>query len=1657
MTYPGQGAAQANVMLNANVAGYNQAMAQATEHTGRLSAALGTVAKHLTGIQGKVAHGMVKVAKDEFAYLGAATTLAATFEKQLGTLNARSKVTGESFKGMKSSVESSFAKFPVARKDIIALTESLTNLGVKGTANLKSLTQTFIKLGAATGESPDALATGLIQLTRLTGGASAQQVGNYANSLLTVSANAGVSATSVLNFSQAIAPLARQAGIGTAAVLGISTAFSKAGADGFVAANAFNSMISQIASLSATGSPELAKYANLIGVTVDQFKSMDKTTALTEIFETINKQGPGAIDTLNRLGFDGVRTLNSIQAVASSGDLRGQVAIALGASTNQDNLDKGSKAGFKGLADEGIQIKNTVTQTGTSIGTTFLTPLTKVLGVVNMIMKGFNELAPVKAVVGALAGAFLLLGAAMLVVAAASSKLLLGAFVARSGPVAALRAGLRTPVGPSSAQNARPWNAPFYTGGQRIRMGWERGRGVLTDQRMAREANYLTRDQATVAAGGRLALDRTPEQAAQVRAAQFAAGGNLRQRIRGAILGPRGLGAGSLIETQRQFVQTAGRPADSRAPGMMPRVAYQGQRLSSFLRGTEPPTPPPPSMEPRGPRNLLARAVSTTSPEMRAYNASLKTTTTTTERLAAAEARLSQAMTSGTVAEKQAAASARATALAAKEAAIADQQTRLKEAEAANAAAFANRSLASQSLKLTGQFIRLQGASAVAATRTAAAGVTGLAGGIANVAKGIGLMTGLFVGIPLALGAINAFKHNQQKAEDEHGKNLNPITKYDDQLGIATTHLASFSVAAASATDKLNGITAGSNLNDAANVSDSDRANAQGGKSDDKSINAAYKSSDNDQQQQAALAAILPGYNMTDPREVAMFKYNALAKGFSKPAIEGALNKTSSTAGGDRGTNFTEIAGRIAGTEGQGRATTTATSGSNLGDVALTQIGLDYTANQDQSGTSYAAQKRLADEASLFASQIRAGGDSGAKASLNRKQIGAEMAQEYGGKASTYEDRIHQDQSGDRAGMFKKMSDTELQQYVIDHIIGSTDEGQRSLGNVKALKGSTLDVTKMTPALQAFLTKGPDTTADVKLLRDSGKLGQVASRDSSIREAKAHPDDPKLQLAATKSLLADAQSLGGGFDGVSKRLDQFLIDIKDTSSQFYILGQGAKTLNDALLQTAMASLNRAPQFEAIASDYATTATSAARGDVDAIKDLPSKKQAYDQAVIADQQFRVQVYQQMLAYQVQTQRAQDAFDLQRAHAVRDFNTQQLYAQADNQLQVLRSTTDFHRNMAREAQSAAESIYDPFARVQAEYTTDAGTLVENLVDQNERIARQQAQLVALHKRGLTQQAIDTLQLANPDKAQQVDELSTGTTAQQISQINAEAAKRLKSTTTLTQSSLSETWRHTLEDFNRQTAQSAHDFERATNRAIAAQDLSMHDMVEAFGIQQNNAAEDMAVSMKSLLGNFGSQVAEARSHMSGMLKLLPKDLQADFTAAFHDISTKAGEVADTLSRLDVDHGPHHNTYNYGTPNGAPAPGAYNMPNLDGTPNPDGDPATLKGHARGGISTYAHVANMSEGDKAETIIPLDERGLRFMTGFVSQVSMAMVRQMQTSRHPAMPSGGGSTSITYHVDQGNTFSGAVTVQASDPNAMARALAAKARLNALSSPIRHKT
>lgn len=451
----------ANVVLTADVSQYNREIDSATSKTQKLIGAVNSFITVTDRIGKGVRKGLFAFAAADAALLTGLTLSAAKFDKQLSTMNAtftlqekNSKAAQTSLAAYSKEILKLSSNVPAARGEVVALMSTMAKLGTSAEEASKAA-KSVLSLSKITGESAVELSNSMVSLNTQMG-TSTGTIAKFSDQLAVLSVKSASSASSIVSFASSLAPIARNAGILEKDLLAISAAFNKAGADGFAAGNAFNTMLTDITRMIQDGSPQLSKYANLIGVTVDQFKKMDATDRMVKIFQAINLAGPKAISILNQMGVDGIRAQKAIQAVASAGGLEAM----LGASQNTAGAaEKGGNAASDNLFSQLEKSKNRFENFTTEIGQPLAAMATEVVKAFNGIaealepvVSGFTKFA---LVVGSIAAAVGGLVATLLSLVKILALPALLAFIGRSTIVQAARSGAGSAAAFSQTYNDR--------------------------------------------------------------------------------------------------------------------------------------------------------------------------------------------------------------------------------------------------------------------------------------------------------------------------------------------------------------------------------------------------------------------------------------------------------------------------------------------------------------------------------------------------------------------------------------------------------------------------------------------------------------------------------------------------------------------------------------------------------------------------------------------------------------------------------------------------------------------------------------------------------------------------------------------------------------------------------------------------------------------------------------------------------------------------------------------------------------------------------------------------------------------------------------------------------------------------------------------------
>ena len=1536
----------ANVNLSADVSQYNQQVASSVKQTNLLVDSVNKLVASLDGITKRAGKKLLIFSAADSAAMLAYTAAAAKYEKQLTTLRAQTELSGKSLSLYKKGIEDIARQMPITGSAVIALVTQINQLGVTSERQATQMARTFTRLAAATGEDISTLTSGLIELSRQMGtlGNGATGIEHFADSLTTVSNSAGVSATAVLSFAQAIAPMARAAGIGQKEVLGISAAFTKAGADGFAAANTFNTMVSDITRQVMNGSPELGKYAAAVGLTIDQFKQLDSVERIVQIFDAVNKAGPESVKLLDRLGYDGIRAAKSIQAVANeSGGLRKAISESIGA-YGSGSTAKGAEAAFSGLDSQMTKFRNNLEQIAATIGSALLPVATKFMEIINATLEAVNKMAgPLLMIAGAIGGIVAPLSAAfggLMTMMGPLSTLMIAMTAFRLSPIRALFQGVKEGA---AASQAKTWGIPYAP---TTSAGQKAAAGTLP---IFRQAPYSLGQRI----GGRLPVgemgDTTPNRVVQaaLRGGIWSADKTRTWYIDGTKQMIANAGMKDPMMRESMLGNTIDNAYErSKTMGGTIRQAFSNPYAYLFARGG-------PGAAPSSP----APAPAPLQTPQQAMAAALRAGKTPAEALQAANAAKALQGLTGAVAPA-AAAQAKA-AVTAKD--LAASLGKLGRSAAGLPIAYG----------MMGARLGAQGAAEVGK------GLFGAAGSM------VGLSAGPTAAIAAALGIGLATKSAMESTQSTFDPSrARGITSTNEALGIATEPVMDFSTAVKEATAALRDL---SSAKSGFKLTQEERLAAESGEYTDKR----FADLRGPEQIKAYIASMGP-LTGEQSRSLGMDAWKRLnelgmgsvkaydtavagaGSGYAYQGVQGSLLAGARATQQDTWGNAV-ASGLTSAIFGPLAGTVIPMAGSPWADNGMKeQVNAAVGAMQTEYGDTMAKRGNKPAGQALAARLMEAADE----VFKDNSDVGKVLQQNF--LASIEEAFLGGEDLGvgtDATGTMSLSGVSLTSGASLMKALRASASGSQAQTLNRMLFGATTTSTQdAQDELARILSTNPLSPYEQKV--QSTAFGKFARNDAAVLEATVGggTGSPAAMNAAVESMISELTKGGTEFSDVTKTVQAFKKSLEDTTDASYPLAQAALAAAERLgqLQGRRSGgymgeyLARYEQLQQKIQNPDT------RLEGESTQSLLQQKEGMDQEIINK---KVEAYQTVRSYNISFARQEKAFNVSAQNSLDDFH-----------LSMLRSQEDFAISMRRASEDAAKSIYDPFSRVFSPGSVSSTTILTNLKDQNKKIAEQMANLKTLkEKYGLSQQSIDTLQLTDPSKWAQVQRMIDEGGAN-VGEINAQVGKRGRLAQAATQNPMVQEYRRTIEDREKMVARSVESFEIGMDRMRK----SLHTSQRQALWDLNQYGKDLTLKeseIDTLLADqvntaLGAASAAVRSAVDGDVLYIQTVLDG-ITAAATTAATIPGYGADTISSQNP------TRPSYSSPSADTVSSASEMPSspplpIGGRAGTTIDPEAAKRYRTTGYSSTVavkggttHVVNNHNNFRVDKVVADDPQAM--------------------------------------------------------------------------------
>ena len=1455
-----------NLDLNLDAQGYIDQAGQALAVTQQLDGGLRGLAVTTAGMQR--VWGAASPSREHVAMMTAYAGAAAAAQYQLSGLQATQTVTHQSTQQLASGMRQLARDIPIGNQQAQALVKTIDQLGIVGDRSVQKIVQisnTIAKLQQANmGTNALLLGPGMVQLERTFGdqGVDPKRIQATADSLTSVSKEAGAGAQSVLDLSNAIGPLAQASGIGKTATLGISASLARIGQDGYTAANAVNTLLLGINRAVKEGSPDLARYANIVGgISPEQFRTQfqqNPAQMLSRLTTSLARNTPDTQSQLEGLGLDGIRTQRVLQALIASGGLQPAIASAT-AAYGSGSTNRAAAAASQGVVDNFTRVASSSAQLAEALGEPVLGPLDKFSKAVATVTGGIagtaqglmnNRVVKDLATAGVIGGGAALLGARILPGLGIGG---LALQAATSSPVRAYAAGIALERSGGDIEAALGTRLGRF--GRPVLERYDANEGSLIYQRRSMltgrpiEAGRAT--QAAMTAGMGFGQARGPyERIAQ----RF----SLPRRIFSGVMTPIAAAAEAYNRGVAEQAQAArfnmqgmgirsggdlGGGIEAESPAMA-RGAYQRFFQGIYSAG-------------RGPGGVGNVGSTGWVDDVRASFRQLKheidpTTTALRPMRMAAQAFGTSMLEQG----------------------------------------------------------RLAGSAAIGGIRGVGSGLLGALGG----------PWGLGITAAVGLGGYALQQNAQGRAEraaiaaSQYGdSNTATLDKFNEAIGHATQNTTTFADAAAAAASKVSGAATGDIGLKFQTRASNQQVAAQ--------INALSSTGLDTSQISAARSALAKqGFSPDRVDQIMRIVTSNNPQGVQGGGGGQTLQQLVHQAA-DINVNFhhaidqNRIGPGVYYDHAPGQGFTLKGSARALNTQVAENLSQRLQNQTTTYGAAYARSQNLSDINQVMMTAAKSGnealvnelGDQLARSQglvpdgVSIPRITSDDIKRYGGYTQALQAKSKQFRA--------QMANWARQGISINGV--TTGQVQLSPLGVTARQN-------MAGYLASYYDNRNAPTASTY-----GPFTPDANARRQTLQFAQQPENLQRQNVAVDAQIQAAMKSGHSLEDLAVEASKAAGNIGDTSSAAYKLSQALtqeaqfRLQGQALFQTPAQSFASQFQLNAgLAGQNQNTEQGQAnrqQGRQGLLTQLQQVQQMM-QAYLANQiQFQVQSGRAAEDFATSQGRAWQDYEVSRARAEedyqrsssrawqdyytqlgreeRDFNISMERGQQDFLISRGRAIRDFNIQLGRQIQDSAQALYDPYKRIQTQAVWDGRDLLTNLAEQNQQVARQNQQLQQARGMGLSNTAIQLLGLNDPNNAQQLSKLINDmlTDPKLVAQLNATAKSRQGLGSILVTDPSNKDIARAKEDFQRQLSDMEADYSKSVLRARQDMARQVADQEHDFGLSMARMEQDYQTQLVRADQDMEKAVGRAQYDFN----LSMKRMQEDVNLANEQITTNLTDL--------------------------------------------------------------------------------------------------------------------------------------------------------------------
>ncbi len=326
-------AAKISIVVDANSSGVGPGLAAGTAaiqtfavSTTKSFAAIGKAFNSLTTAQkvlGGAALGFTALAAAASAVIRPAIEFESAFAGVLKTVDG----TPGQLNAIRDGLLDMSAVMPTSANELASIAENAGQLGVQA-PNVLAFTETVAQLGETTDLSFDSAAQSLARFLNITG-SGADGIGRVADVIVDLGNNSATTESQIVAFATRLASSFTVAGATEDQILAVAAAFSSMGLQAEAGGSSLSRIITSISDAARGGSDDLGVYADVAGLTVDEFRDLtnqsggvvDAFLLVADGFRSTLDAGKSITPVLDQIGLGGLRTSEAFRLAALNTDL----------------------------------------------------------------------------------------------------------------------------------------------------------------------------------------------------------------------------------------------------------------------------------------------------------------------------------------------------------------------------------------------------------------------------------------------------------------------------------------------------------------------------------------------------------------------------------------------------------------------------------------------------------------------------------------------------------------------------------------------------------------------------------------------------------------------------------------------------------------------------------------------------------------------------------------------------------------------------------------------------------------------------------------------------------------------------------------------------------------------------------------------------------------------------------------------------------------------------------------------------------------------------------------------------------------------------------------------------------------------------------------